>query len=218
MQLKCGTKTLDLSTPAIMAVLNITPDSFSDGGQLFTNQVIDRDKVLATVEGLINDGADIIDLGGESTRPGAEPVSTQQELERVIPVLEMLCANFDSIFSIDTSTPEVMQQAAVSGAHLINDVRALQRPAALETASRLDLPVCLMHMQNQPKTMQQQPNYKNVVAEVIAFLKQRKLQCIDAGIKPEQILLDPGFGFGKTLEHNLSLFQHCQSLQHINIL
>ena len=206
MQLKCGTKTLDLSTPAIMAVLNITPDSFSDGGQLFTNQVIDKDKVLATVEGLINDGADIIDLGGESTRPGAEPISAQQELERVIPVLDMLCANFDSIFSIDTSTPEVMQQAAVSGAHLINDVRALQRPAALETASRLDLPVCLMHMQNQPKTMQQQPNYKNVVAEVIAFLKQRKLQCIDAGIKPEQILLDPGFGFGKTLEHNLSLF------------
>ena len=206
MQLKCGTKTLDLSYPAIMAVLNLTPDSFSDGGQVFANQTVDKTKVLATVEAMINQGADIIDLGGESTRPGAEPVSVQQELDRVIPALEILSANFDSIFSVDTSTPEVMQQAAQSGAHLINDVRALQRPKALEVASRLDLPVCLMHMQNQPKTMQQQPDYKDVVAEVTEFLRQRKLLCIDAGIKSEQILLDPGFGFGKTLEHNLSLF------------
>lgn len=206
MQLKCGTKTLDLSSPAIMAVLNVTPDSFSDGGQLFSNQLVDKDRVLATVEAMINDGADIIDVGGESTRPGAEPVSVQQELDRVMPVLELLSANFDSILSVDTSTPEVMQQAAVSGAHLINDVRALQRPEALETVSRLNLPVCLMHMQNQPKTMQQQPDYKDVVAEVTEFLRQRKLLCIDAGIKSEKILLDPGFGFGKTLEHNLSLF------------
>ena len=189
-----------------MAVLNVTPDSFSDGGQLFSNQLVDKDRVLATVEAMINDGADIIDVGGESTRPGAEPVSVQQELDRVMPVLELLSANFDSIFSVDTSTPEVIQQAAASGAHLINDVRALQRPEALETVSRLDLPVCLMHMQNQPKTMQQQPGYKDVVAEVTEFLRQRKLLCIDAGIKSEQILLDPGFGFGKTLEHNLSLF------------
>ena len=189
-----------------MAVLNVTPDSFSDGGQLFSNQLVDKDRVLATVEAMINDGADIIDVGGESTRPGAEPVSVQQELDRVMPVLELLSANFDSIFSVDTSTPEVMQQAAASGAHLINDVRALQRPSALEAASSLNLPVCLMHMQNQPKTMQQQPDYKDVVAEVTEFLRQRKLLCIDAGIKSEQILLDPGFGFGKTLEHNLSLF------------
>ena len=206
MQLKCGTKTLDLSNPAIMAVLNLTPDSFSDGGQVFANQAVDKTKVLATVEAMINQGADIIDLGGESTRPGAEPVSVQQELDRVIPALEILSANFDSIFSVDTSTPEVMQQAAQSGAHLINDVRALQRPKALEVASRLDLPVCLMHMQNQPKTMQHQPDYQDVVAEVTEFLQQRKLQCISAGIKSEQILLDPGFGFGKTLEHNLALF------------
>ena len=204
--LKCGTKVLDLSNPAVMAVLNITPDSFSDGGQLFTNQHIDKAKVLATVETMIEDGADIIDLGGESTRPGAQPVTTQQELDRVIPVLELLAANFDSIFSVDTSTPEVMQQAARSGAHLINDVRALQRPNALGTAAQLDLPVCLMHMQNQPTNMQQNPQYKDVVTEVIEFLQQRKLQCNSAGIPSQQILLDPGFGFGKTLEHNLALF------------
>jgi dihydropteroate synthase len=205
-RLKCGTKVLDLSNPAVMAVLNITPDSFSDGGQLFTNQHIDKAKVLSTVETMIEDGADIIDLGGESTRPGAQPVSTQQELDRVIPVLELLAANFDNIFSVDTSTPEVMQQAARSGAHLINDVRALQRPNALETAAQLDLPVCLMHMQNQPTNMQQNPQYKDVVTEVIEFLQQRKLQCNSAGIPSQQILLDPGFGFGKTLEHNLALF------------
>lgn len=205
-RLKCGTKVLDLSNPAVMAVLNITPDSFSDGGQLFTNQHIDKAKVLSTVETMIEDGADIIDLGGESTRPGAQPVSTQQELDRVIPVLELLAANFDSIFSVDTSTPEVMQQAARSGAHLINDVRALQRPNALETAAQLDLPVCLMHMQNQPTNMQQNPQYKDVVTEVIEFLQQRKLHCNSAGIPSQQILLDPGFGFGKTLEHNLALF------------
>lgn len=205
-RLKCGTKVLDLSNPAVMAVLNITPDSFSDGGQLFTNQHIDKAKVLSTVETMIEDGADIIDLGGESTRPGAQPVSTQQELDRVIPVLELLAANFDSIFSVDTSTPEVMQQAARSGAHLINDVRAFQRPNALETAAQLDLPVCLMHMQNQPTNMQQNPQYKDVVTEVIEFLQQRKLHCNSAGIPSQQILLDPGFGFGKTLEHNLALF------------
>jgi dihydropteroate synthase len=205
-RLKCGTKVLDLSNPAVMAVLNITPDSFSDGGQLFTNQHIDKAKVLSTVETMIEDGADIIDLGGESTRPGAQPVSTQQELDRVIPVLELLAANFDNIFSVDTSTPEVMQQAARSGAHLINDVRALQRPNALETAAQLDLPVCLMHMQNQPTNMQQNPQYKDVVTEVIEFLQQRKLHCNSVGIPSQQILLDPGFGFGKTLEHNLALF------------
>ena len=205
-RLKCGTKVLDLSNPAVMAVLNITPDSFSDGGQLFTNQHIDKAKVLSTVETMIEDGADIIDLGGESTRPGAKPVSTQQELDRVIPVLELLAANFDSIFSVDTSTPEVMQQAARSGAHLINDVRALQRPNALETAAQLHLPVCLMHMQNQPTNMQQNPQYKDGGTGVIEFLHQRKLHCNSAGIPSQQILLDPGFGFGKTLEHNLALF------------
>ena len=204
--LDCGAKTLDLSNPAIMAVLNVTPDSFSDGGQLLTGQAIDKDKVLRTVEAMIYEGADIIDLGGESTRPGAEPVSVQQELERIIPVLEWLAKRFDSIFSVDTSSPQVMLEAESAGAHLINDVRALRREGALDAAVETGLPVCLMHMQNKPKSMQQNPEYQDVVSAVINFLNRRKQQCIVAGIPQDQILLDPGFGFGKTLEHNLALF------------
>lgn len=205
-QLQCGSKVLDLSKPAVMGVLNLTPDSFSDGGNVFSKAQVDPNKVLATVSTMIDDGADIIDLGGESTRPGAEPVSVQEELDRVIPVLNRLTANFDSIFSIDTSTPEVMKEAADAGAHIINDVRALQRPFALQTAANLGLPVCLMHMQNQPKTMQDNPEYQDVLAEVLEFLGKRKQECLDLGMQADQILLDPGFGFGKTLAHNLSLF------------
>jgi dihydropteroate synthase len=206
MQLKCGTKILDLSSPAIMAVLNLTPDSFSDGGQFFVNQSIDKDKVLSTVEAMIDEGVNIIDLGGESTRPGAKPVSVQQELDRVIPILEWLSKRFDSIFSVDTSSPQVILEAERAGAHLINDVRALGRDGALDAASETGLPVCLMHMQNEPESMQQNPQYQDVVSAVINFLDRRKQQCIVAGIPQDQILLDPGFGFGKTLEHNLSLF------------
>lgn len=205
-QLQCGSKVLDLSKPAVMGVLNLTPDSFSDGGNVFSKAQVDPNKVLATVSTMIDDGADIIDLGGESTRPGSEPVSVQEELDRVIPVLNRLTANFDSIFSIDTSTPEVMKEAADAGAHIINDVRALQRPRALQTAANLGLPVCLMHMQNQPKTMQDNPEYQDVLAEVLEFLGKRKQQCLDLGMQADQILLDLGFGFGKTLAHNLSLF------------
>jgi dihydropteroate synthase len=205
-QLQCGSKVLDLSKPAVMGVLNLTPDSFSDGGNVFSKAQVDPNKVLATVSTMIDDGADIIDLGGESTRPGAEPVSVQEELDRVIPVLNRLTANFDSIFSIDTSTPEVMKEAADAGAHIINDVRALQRPRALQTAANLGLPVCLMHMQNQPKTMQDNPEYQDVLAEVLEFLGKRKQECLDLGMQADQVLLDPGFGFGKTLAHNLSLF------------
>jgi dihydropteroate synthase len=205
-QLQCGSKVLDLSKPAVMGVLNLTPDSFSDGGNVFSKAQVDPNKVLSTVSTMIDDGADIIDLGGESTRPGAKPVSVQEELDRVIPVLNRLTANFDSIFSIDSSTPEVMKEAADAGAHIINDVRALQRPRALQTAANLGLPVCLMHMQNQPKTMQDNPEYRDVLAEVLEFLGKRKQECLDLGMQADQILLDPGFGFGKTLAHNLSLF------------
>jgi dihydropteroate synthase len=155
---------------------------------------------------MIDDGADIIDLGGESTRPGAKPVSVQQELDRVIPVLNNLTANFDSVFSIDTSTPEVMKEAASAGAHIINDVRALRREGALGAAVETGLPVCLMHMQNQPETMQDNPEYQDVLAEVLEFLSERRQQCLNLGMQADQILLDPGFGFGKTLAHNLSLF------------
>ena len=214
--LKCGEKNLDLSKPAIMAVLNVTPDSFSDGGQLFTNQAIDKEKILRTVEYMVNNGADIIDLGGESTRPGAAAVSIQQELDRVIPVLEWLSKRFDAIFSVDTSSAEVIIDADIAGAHIINDVRALRRNGALDAAVETGLPVCLMHMQNEPKSMQDSPKYKDVVSEVIPFLTQRKLKCIAAGIPEHQIILDPGFGFGKTLDHNLNLFAGLTQLAELN--
>jgi dihydropteroate synthase len=205
-RLQCGSKILDLSKPAVMGVLNITPDSFSDGGNVFSQAQVDPSKVLTTVSKMIDDGADIIDLGGESTRPGAKPVSVQQELDRVIPVLNSLTANFDSVFSVDTSTPEVMKEAASAGAHIINDVRALRREGALDAAFETGLPVCLMHMQNQPKNMQDNPEYRDVLAEVLEFLSERRQQCLNLGMQADQILLDPGFGFGKTLAHNLSLF------------
>ena len=204
--LQCGAKTLDLSKPAVMGVLNLTPDSFSDGGNVFSKSQVDPNKVLNTVSKMIDDGAHIIDLGGESTRPGAKPVSVQQELDRVIPVLNSLTANFDSVFSVDTSTPEVMKEAASAGAHIINDVRALRREGALDAAVETGLPVCLMHMQNQPKNMQDNPEYRDVLAEVLEFLSERRQQCLNLGMQADQILLDPGFGFGKTLAHNLSLF------------
>ena len=204
--LKCGEKTLNLSKPAIMGVLNVTPDSFSDGGQLFSQTKIDADKVLYAAETMVNEGADIIDLGGESTRPGAAPVTVQQELDRVIPVLELLCKRFDVIFSVDTSTAQVMLEAHSAGAHLINDVRALRREGAMDAAVYTGLPVCLMHMQNEPSSMQDNPQYRDVVSEVLNFLNKRKQHCLAAGIAEHQILLDPGFGFGKTLEHNLALF------------
>lgn len=206
MTLTCGGKLLDLSRPAVMGILNITPDSFSDGGQLYLGEKIDLDKTLYTVESMLASGADIIDIGGESTRPGASPVSVEQELDRVIPVLQAIQARFDALISVDTSTAQVIKDAASNGANLINDVRALQREGALEAAAASGLPVCLMHMQNQPDTMQRNPVYTDVVTEVLTFLQQRKQACQAAGIASEQILLDPGFGFGKTLQHNLALF------------
>ena len=206
MTLTCGGKLLDLSRPAVMGILNITPDSFSDGGQLYSGEKIDLDKTLYTVESMLASGADIIDIGGESTRPGASPVSVEQELDRVIPVLQAIQARFDALISVDTSTAQVIKDAASNGANLINDVRALQREGALEAAAASGLPVCLMHMQNQPDTMQRNPVYTDVVTEGLTFLQQRKQACQAAGIASEQILLDPGFGFGKTLQHNLALF------------
>ena len=204
--LKCGSKTLDLSGPSVMGIVNVTPDSFSDGGDLYNNAQLDLSKTLKVIEKMLADGADIIDIGGESTRPGAAKVGTQQELDRVVPVLEAVVARFDALVSVDTSTPQVIIEAANKGASLINDVRALSRQGALAAAAQAKLPVCLMHMQNQPKTMQVEPSYTDVVAEVLAFLAERKANCIDAGIDSKNIILDPGFGFGKTLAHNLTLF------------
>jgi dihydropteroate synthase len=203
----CGNKILDLSRPAVMGILNITPDSFSDGGQLHTGGRIDQNKTMHAVEAMLAGGADIIDIGGESTRPGASPISVQQELDRVMPILNAVKQRFDCLVSVDTSTAEVMSQAAGAGANMLNDVRALQRDGALQAVAASGLPICLMHMQNQPDSMQDNPDYKDVVGEVLAFLAQRKKDCLAAGIKADQIILDPGFGFGKTLEHNLTLFK-----------
>ena len=184
-----------------------TPDSFFDGGRF-----VDRDTALAHARRMIDDGADIIDVGGESTRPGAKEVGLQQELDRVIPVIEMLAGDTDTLISIDSSKPEVFEAAAHAGADLINDVRALQEPGALEMAVSLRLPVCLMHMQGSPRTMQASPDYAQVADEVAGFLRERLALCVEAGLAPSSLMIDPGFGFGKTLEHNLQLLRALPAL------
>jgi dihydropteroate synthase len=183
-----------------MGILNLTPDSFSDGGR-FTAPA----RSIARAREMVEEGAAIIDVGGESTRPGAPDVSVEEELARVVPVIEAIATRLDVPVSVDTSKPEVMRAAVAAGAGLINDVRALQEPGALEAAAELGVPVCLMHMQGRPRTMQDAPRYGDVVAEVRDFLLERATGCEAVGIPRERILLDPGFGFGKTLEHNLRL-------------
>lgn len=191
---------LDLSRPQVMGILNVTPDSFSDGGK---HQQLKQ--AVAAAAQMLQDGATILDVGGESTRPGAAEVSLEQELERVIPVISALRSRFDCAISIDTSKAAVMSAAVQAGADIINDVRALQEDGALATAAALQVPVCLMHMQGAPRTMQQAPDYQDVVQQVLAFLRQRALDCQQAGIAATQIILDPGFGFGKNLTHNYQL-------------
>ncbi|ALU62175.1 dihydropteroate synthase [Pseudomonas syringae] len=206
-RLPCGNRVLDLAHTHVMGILNATPDSFSDGGRY--SQL---DAALRHAEAMVQAGATLIDVGGESTRPGARPVSASEEVERVAPLVEVIARELDVIISVDTSTPEVMLATAGLGAGLINDVRALQRPGALEAAASTGLPVCLMHMLGEPGTMQNDPHYDDLVGEVCAFLAERMKQCVAAGIGQQQIILDPGFGFAKTLEHNLSLFKHMQAL------
>jgi len=191
------------SHPVVMGILNTTPDSFSDGGQF---NVIDN--ALKHAQKMIDEGADIIDIGGESTRPDANPVTVEDELQRVLPVIESIRQQSDIAISIDTSKAEVMQAAINAGADMVNDVNALRAENAVETCARLDVPVCLMHMQGEPRLMQKEPQYKNVVEDIKQFLQQRVEACMQAGIKKEYIILDPGFGFGKTLEHNFSLLKH----------
>ncbi|OOS00105.1 dihydropteroate synthase [Canicola haemoglobinophilus] len=200
--LKANNRTLDLSSPKIMGILNFTPDSFSDKGQFFQ-----LDKAIIQVEKMLKAGASIIDIGGESTRPNAEEVSLAQELDRVVPLVEAVRKRFDCWISVDTSKAEVMLESAKVGMDLINDIRALQGPKALETAVKLGLPTCIMHMQGQPRTMQQNPQYGDVVQEVLEFLQNRTALCLQAGIKKENIIWDPGFGFGKTVQHNYKLLQ-----------
>ncbi|HEB56822.1 MAG TPA: dihydropteroate synthase [Gammaproteobacteria bacterium] len=191
-----------------MGILNITPDSFSDGGRFFN-----PDDGLRQMEKMLAEGTDIIDIGGESTRPGAQAVSLEEELARVIPLIERLRAESDIFISVDTSKAVVMREAVAAGADMINDVRALREPGALQTAAALQTPVCLMHMQGQPRSMQRQPEYQDVVAEVKAFLDARVNVCEKAGIAREQLVIDPGFGFGKTLEQNLTLFRQLPDFQ-----
>lgn len=207
LSLNCAGRVLDLSQPRIMGVLNITPDSFSDGGAWLSVE-----NAVAHARQMADAGADIIDVGGESTRPGSAPVSAGEELQRVVPVIEALRAGIDVPVSIDTQKPAVMRAAVAAGAGMINDVNALQADGAIETAAALGVPVCLMHMQGVPETMQDEPDYRDVVAEVVSFLGARAAACEAAGIAPGQIVLDPGFGFGKTVGHNLSLLRRLDAL------
>jgi len=199
-QLNCPNSTLDLSTPQVMGILNVTPDSFSDGGKF-----AHFEHALAQVERMIADGATIIDIGGESTRPGALVVSDEDELARVIPILKAIKQRFNVFVSIDTSKASVMNAAIAAGADIINDVRALQNEGCLTAIAQSNVPVCLMHMQGLPQTMQDSPSYDNIINEIKAFFHQRIEACVDAGIARERIILDPGFGFGKTLEQNFHL-------------
>lgn len=212
MHLHCGLRTLDLSVPRIMGILNTTPDSFSDGGRCFSDSRLSLELALRHAEQMLSDGADILDVGGESTRPGAPPVSLQEECDRVLPVVEALAARFDTIISVDTSSPELMTSAARLGAGMINDVRALQRDGALAAAANTGLPVCLMHMQGMPSTMQHDPRYGDVVGEVARFLRARVRACEEAGIDRSRICLDPGFGFGKSDQHNVALLNDLGAL------
>lgn len=207
MQLQFSDSVLDLGTTRVMGVLNVTPDSFSDGG-LYAAHEEAVERALAMLE----EGADIIDVGGESTRPGAQPVSAAEELDRVIGVIEALRRETRAPVSVDTSKPEVMRAAVAAGAALLNDVRALREPGALAAAAELNTPVCLMHMQGEPRTMQAEPAYEDVVGEVREFLLQRADACKAAGVAAGQILLDPGFGFGKSLAHNVALLTRLEAL------
>ncbi|MFQ6370100.1 dihydropteroate synthase [Shewanella sp. YIC-542] len=204
-ELVSGDKRLVLDTPKVMGILNVTPDSFSDGGQFRA-----FDAACRHADEMITAGVHFIDIGGESTRPGAADVSVTEELQRVVPLVEYIAANADVWISVDTSKPEVMAAAVAAGAHLINDIRSLQEPGALAMAASLQVPVCIMHMQGQPRTMQAAPQYDNLLVAVDTFFAERIDACVAAGLPRESLLLDPGFGFGKTLQHNYQLLAHLQ--------
>jgi len=207
-RLPCGNRVLDLSRTHVMGILNVTPDSFSDGGRFKG-----PDRAIRHAREMVEAGASLIDVGGESTRPGASPVSVQEELDRVCPVVEAIAAELDVVISVDTSTPEVIQESARRGMGLVNDVRSLRRPGALEAAAQTDAAVCLMHMLGEPGDMQDNPHYTDLVGEVSDFLAGRLLACQNVGIDASRIILDPGFGFAKSHAHNLSLFKHLERLE-----
>jgi len=208
--LQCGQRVLSLDTPQIMGVLNVTPDSFSDGGQLLSNKGLLHDRLLERAAQMVADGAAILDIGGESTRPGAAPVSLQEELDRVMGAVQLIVPRLDVILSIDTSTPEVMREAAQAGAGLLNDVRAFSREGAMAAAVATQLPVSLMHMSDEPERMQEQTAYDDVVTDVKAFLAHRIAACGEAGIAKDQMMIDPGFGFGKTVTQNYEMLRRLE--------
>ncbi|WP_422822593.1 dihydropteroate synthase [Vreelandella populi] len=211
--MRCGRHLLDLSFPRVMGILNVTPDSFSDGGRH-----VALDDALRHAERMLSEGAAIIDVGGESTRPGAVPLSEQEELDRVAPVVEALVRELDALVSVDTSSPLVMREAGALGAGMLNDVRALDREGALMAALGSSLPVCLMHRQGEPQDMQQSPTYDQPVEQAVAaYLVKRVAECEAAGLRRNRLLLDPGFGFGKTVEHNLRLLKYMDSLQSLGL-
>ena len=212
MIITANNKVLDLSTPQVMGILNVTPDSFSDGGKYNS-----LDNALQQAQRMTDAGVTIIDIGGESTRPGAPDVELTEELNRVIPVIKAIREKHDVWISVDTSKAEVMRQAAQAGADIINDVRALQEPGALHVAAETGLPVCLMHMQGQPRTMQANPHYDDLLIEVGQFLEERVEACEGVGIKREQLILDPGFGFGKTIEHNYHMLAHLEQFHQFGL-
>ncbi|WP_334321380.1 dihydropteroate synthase [Gilliamella apicola] len=213
MEIRFKNQIMDLSFPQVMGIVNMTPDSFSDGGN-YNN----LDDAMRRVDSMIQSGATFIDVGGESTRPGAAEVSVEEELDRVIPLVEKIARYFDVWISVDTSKPQVMTESAKAGAHLINDIRALTEPGAIEAAAKTQLPVCIMHMQGDPKTMQNAPHYQqDIYQEVDQFFTQHINRCVNAGIEHEKIILDPGFGFGKTLQHNYRLLAKLNNFHHFGL-
>lgn len=208
MKFNCGRYQLTLNRPHVMGIVNVTPDSFSDGGNYTSTE-----KAVAHALALVADGADVLDIGGESTRPGATPVPLDEELRRVVPVIEQLVTLTKVPLSIDTYKPEVMRAAIAAGIDIVNDVRALQEESALEIVANSSVGVCLMHMQGTPQTMQQSPTYVDVVTEVMDFLRARQLSANQAGIPNDRILLDPGFGFGKRTVHNIALIQQLEKIE-----
>ncbi|MFW5431507.1 MAG: dihydropteroate synthase [Methylophilaceae bacterium] len=212
MILHCGQFKLDLATPRVMGILNVTPDSFSDGGNFSQT-----DLAVAHALTLIDEGVDVLDIGGESTRPNATPVSLQEELDRVIPVIDALVGQINVPISIDTCKPAVMRAAIAAGASMVNDVRALQEEGAVEAIAEADVAVCLMHMQGTPQAMQDKPSYADVVNEVSGFLMARVDVCMQAGIARNRMLIDPGFGFGKTRAHNITLIQQLESVAKLGL-
>ncbi|ELC9520921.1 dihydropteroate synthase [Vibrio alginolyticus] len=212
MMITANNKSLDLSRPHVMAILNVTPDSFSDGGKYNSIEL-----ALAQVDKMIKAGVSIVDVGGESTRPGAPDVSLEEELRRVVPVIKAIRKKYDVWISVDTSKAEVMRQAIDAGADLLNDIRSLQEPGALEVAAEANLPICLMHMKGQPRTMQVDPHYDDLMGDVSAFLEERIAACEAAGIDKSQLILDPGFGFGKTIEHNYHMLAHLEKFHEFGL-